>query len=74
MSDPTNDTKPDQVWSWWYLLLVAQLIPALWVSSYNTAEPTFIGMPFFYWYQLALVIICAIVTAFVYFVTEPRRT
>jgi len=31
-------------------------------------------MPFFYWYQLALVIICAIVTAFVYFITESQRT
>jgi hypothetical protein len=74
MSDPTNDSKPDQAWNWWYLLLVAQLIPALWVPFYNTAEPTWIGMPFFYWFQLVLVIICAAVTAFVYFVTESRRT
>jgi len=66
--------KPDHAWSWWYLLLIAQLIPALWVSSYNTVEPAWLGMPFFYWYQLALVIICAIVTAFVYFITESQRT
>jgi hypothetical protein len=74
MGDRTNDTRPDQVWSWWYLLLAAQLIPALWVPFYNTAEPALFGMPFFYWFQLALIIICAIVTAFVYLVTEPRRT
>jgi len=75
MSDPTNNSNSaDYGWSWWYLLLLAQFIPALWVSSYNRAEPAWIGMPFFYWYQLALVFICAAVTAFVYFVTQSRRT
>jgi hypothetical protein len=60
-------------WNWWYLLLLAQFIPCLWVSYYNTATPTLIGMPFFYWFQLVLVLICAAVTAFVYFVTESSR-
>jgi hypothetical protein len=31
------------------------------------------GIPFFYWFQLALVLVSALVTAFVYFVTEPGR-
>jgi uncharacterized protein DUF3311 len=30
------------------------------------------GMPFFYWYQLLWVIIGAILTAIVYFVTEAQ--
>jgi hypothetical protein len=30
------------------------------------------GMPFFYWYQLLWVIIGAILTAIVYFVTEAE--
>ena len=33
-------------------------------------EPTFVGMPFFYWFQLALVLVSAGVTAIVYFATE----
>jgi hypothetical protein len=66
--------RPDHAWSWWYLLLLAQFIPALWVPSYNSVEPTLIGMPFFYWYQLVLVLICAVVTAFVYFITESRQS
>jgi hypothetical protein len=45
-------------------------VPTLWVPFYNAAEPTFIGMPFFYWYQLALVFVCAAVTGFVYWITE----
>ncbi len=57
-------------WNWWYLLLVLQFVPALWVPLYNVVEPAFIGIPFFYWFQLALVLICAAVTGLVYFVTE----
>jgi len=67
---------PDQAnhgWNWWYVLLLAQFVPALWVPFYNSAEPTWLGIPFFYWFQLALVFICAAVTAFVYFVTESSQ-
>ncbi len=57
-------------WSWWYLLLLIQFIAVLWPPFYNTAEPTLIGMPFFYWYQLLWVILGAILTAIVYFATD----
>jgi hypothetical protein len=60
-------------WSWWYLLLLFQFVPALWVPLYNSVEPTFIGMPFFYWFQLALVLVSAAITAFVYFATERNE-
>ncbi len=57
-------------WSWWYLLLLIQFVAVLWPPFYNKAEPSWIGMPFFYWYQLLWVIIGAILTAIVYFVTD----
>ena len=57
-------------WSWWYVLLLLQFIPALWVPAYNLVEPAWLGIPFFYWFQLALIVACAVVTAFVYFVSE----
>jgi hypothetical protein len=57
-------------WSWWYLLLLVQFIAVLFPSIYNKAGPALGGMPFFYWYQLLWVIISAILTAVVYFVTE----
>jgi hypothetical protein len=57
-------------WSWWYLLLLLQFVPALWVPFYNSVEPTFIGIPFFYWFQLVLVLVSAAVTSFVYLATE----
>ncbi len=57
-------------WSWWYLLLLVQFVFLLWVPSYNRLEPSFIGLPFFYWYQLAWVIISGVLTAIVYFMTK----
>jgi hypothetical protein len=54
----------------WYLLLAVQYPLTLWVPFYNSAEPSWAGIPFFYWWQLALVLICAALTAIVYFATE----
>jgi hypothetical protein len=56
-------------WNWWYLLFVIQFAIALWVPYYNRLEPAWIGIPFFYWFQLALVIVGAVLTAIVYFAT-----
>ena len=64
------ENRHNHAWSWGYVLLGLQFIPALWVSFYNSVEPTFVGMPFFYWFQLALVFASAAVTAVVYWATE----
>jgi hypothetical protein len=63
----------ERAWSPWYLLLLIQFIPALLVPLYNRVEPVVAGIPFFYWFQLALVLVSALVTAVVYFATEPSR-
>ena len=57
-------------WSWWYLLFLVQFIAVIWPSFYNKMEPAWIGLPFFYWYQLLWVIIGAVLTAIVYFATD----
>ena len=57
-------------WSWWYLLFIGLFLAALWVPLYNRVDPTFIGLPFFYWFQLLLILIGAVLTAIVYFATE----
>jgi hypothetical protein len=54
----------------WYLLLLAFCVLVLWVPLYNRVDPTFIGIPFFYWFQLLLVVVGAALTAIVYFATE----
>jgi uncharacterized protein DUF3311 len=57
-------------WRWWYLLFVIQIVAVLWPPFYNKLEPTFVGIPFFYWYQLVWVLVAAVLTAIVYFATE----
>ena len=56
--------------SWWYLLFVVQVLVILWPPLYNKAEPTLIGLPFFYWFQLLWVIVSAVFTAVVYWATR----
>lgn len=66
----SNAPRKRRVWSWWYLLLIVQFPLALWVPFYNSTEPSFIGVPFFYWAQLLLILLGAALTAIVYFGTE----
>jgi len=42
----------------------------LWPPFYNKIEPTLIGLPFFYWFQLLWVIVSAVFTAVVYWATR----
>jgi len=52
---------------WLRLLLIIPFIALLFPPFYNFREPEFIGIPFFYWYQLLWIVITAIITAVVYF-------
>ena len=67
-----SDRSKPKVWSWWYLLLLVQLL-ALWVPFYDRAEPAFIGVPFFYWFQLLMIVVGAVLTAIVYFATTHNE-
>ena len=65
-----NEPKSSRGWSWWYLLFLVQFVVALYPPFFNKADPTLIGIPFFYWFQLAWVFGCAILTAIVYYATK----
>jgi hypothetical protein len=54
----------------WYWLLLIPLLGLLFPPIYNDVDPTLIGIPFFYWYQLAWVPISVAVTAIVYVKTR----
>jgi hypothetical protein len=64
---PSNHNKH---WLW---LLLIPFIGLLWVPWYNRVEPQLAGFPFFYWYQLAWVLISALLTAVVYFKTNNNN-
>jgi hypothetical protein len=56
--------------SWWYLLFLVQVAVILWPPLYNKVEPTLLGLPFFYWFQLLWVIVSAVFTGVVYWATR----
>ena len=56
------------------LLAIGIVVPLL-VPTYASATPTFIGLPFFYWYQMLWVLIDTALLAICYaiIVREDRR-
>jgi Protein of unknown function (DUF3311) len=50
----------------WYWLFVLPFVFTLLPFIYNTKNPEFIGMPFFYWYQTLWVVITGVITYIVY--------
>lgn len=69
MNNQSPRGRPSRHWLW---LLLLPWIAMVWVPSYNKAEPALWGFPFFYWYQLAWVLISAVITALVYTMTKPQ--
>lgn len=66
MSGRGDEHKPVHPVPWAKLLLLIPFVAMLWVASYNRAEPTIAGIPFFYGYQLLWVLIGAVIIGFVY--------
>jgi hypothetical protein len=54
----------------WYWLFAIPFVFTLLPWIYNTDSPEFLGMPFFYWYQMAWVPITVIITILVYIKTK----
>lgn len=71
MANGPNDSGNEG--SGWYWLLLIPVIGSLWVPFYNSAEPSWGGFPFFYWFQLVWVVVSAVITAAVYFLTTERK-
>jgi len=46
--------------------LAVPFVVLLWVPSYNRITPALGGMPFFYWYQLAWILITVVLTVVAY--------
>jgi hypothetical protein len=52
------------------LPLLLPFVGTLWVPFYNSVEPRWAGIPFFYWYQFVWIFVGAALTAGVYFATR----
>jgi hypothetical protein len=69
--DPDHEGSTHSV-SWTRWLLVIPFIATLWVPFYNSVEPRLFSIPFFYWYQLIWVLLCAVVIGIVYLAENGR--
>jgi Na+/melibiose symporter-like transporter len=54
------------------ILLVAIIVPLL-VSTYDQKEPRLLGFPFFYWYQLLWVFLCAALCGLSFWLLKRER-
>jgi hypothetical protein len=49
-----------------YALFLVIVVVALWVPFYNRIEPTWHGIPFFYWFQVVWIAVTAVATVLAY--------
>jgi len=60
-----------------WALIVIVLLPAvvlpLWVPLYDKTDPTLFGFPFFFWFQFAMIVMCAVLTLAAYGLSEVAR-
>ena len=66
MSEPRATRKG------WYWLLLLPYIAILWIPAYNRVEPTAFGIPFYYWYQLACVLLSAAAVGLALYLAHTR--
>nr|WP_295741452.1 DUF3311 domain-containing protein [uncultured Acidocella sp.] len=54
------------------LFFVIIFVIALWVPLYNKVNPTLFGFPFFYWFQMLVVIASSVMIWIVYKVEDKE--
>ncbi|MCC3774334.1 DUF3311 domain-containing protein [Streptomyces sp. UNOB3_S3] len=53
--------------------LAIPFVAMLWVDSYARLTPAFIGIPFFYWYQMLWVLVSTLLTTVAYVIVRRRE-
>jgi uncharacterized protein DUF3311 len=66
-TDRTAEHRSPVAW-----LLLVPVVLVLWPPLFNKITPELFGIPFFYWYQLAVIPIGVVCTAIVYRATTRR--
>ena len=65
-----SDTRPPAPSRGLWIAIVVILLPAivvpLWVPLYNREEPRLNGWPFFFWFQMALILVATALTVLAY--------
>jgi hypothetical protein len=63
------ERKSRRLWNW---LLILPAIGLAFPAVYARSTPELFGFPFFYWYQIAWILLSALITGIVYFATEGK--
>jgi len=58
---------------WAYLLLIIPLFALLWVPLYAGEEPSWMGIPFFYWHQTLWIVLSTVIMGVVYWLLHRHR-
>jgi len=66
MRGPVRSGNRRRIW-YWFLLIPYLFL--LFPAAYARVDPVLGGFPFFYWYQLAWVVLTALLTTAVYFLS-----
>jgi hypothetical protein len=64
---PLDAPPPASNKTGWKLLLILPYLALCFPAIYARLTPTFMGFPFFYWYQFLLVILTSALLGLVYF-------
>ena len=66
----TDSSRRDRSpWNW---LLLVPLVMVVWPPLFNRRDPELFSIPFFYWYQLAVIPVGVLCTTLVYRATSRR--
>lgn len=57
---------------WLLPLIFIPFIPVLYVPWFNRIEPTLLGVPFYYWFQMLWIPLSALITYAVYLATDKN--
>jgi hypothetical protein len=66
-TERSTETRSPVAW-----LLLVPVVLVLWPPLFNKITPELFGIPFFYWYQLAVIPIGVVCTTIVYRATTRR--
>jgi ABC-type transport system involved in cytochrome c biogenesis permease component len=68
MDDDNRRQAPTGVWIAIGVLLLIPVVLPLLVGTYAKETPTFAGVPFYFWWQFALILVSAVCTLIAYVV------
>lgn len=73
MADPKTDRPAASRWGLVVLLLSPAIVVPLLVPLYDRTDPELFGFPFYYWFQMALILVAVVLTAVAYQLVRPGR-